>query len=51
MAQLVVDGFAGGFTLFAEPGVTYEAYLSEGDNYYIRGGQLNDRCRLPTPGN
>ena len=42
VAQLVVDGFAGGFTLFAEPGVTYEAYLSEGDNYYIRGGQLND---------
>lgn len=42
VAQLVVDGFAGGFTLFAEPGETYEAYLSEGDNYYIRGGQLND---------
>ena len=42
VAQLVVDGFAGGFTLFAEPGVTYEAYLSEDDNYYIRGGQLND---------
>ena len=42
VAQLVVDGFAGGFTLFAEPGVTYETYLSEGDNYYIRGGQLND---------
>lgn len=42
VAQLVVDGFAGGFTLFAEPGVTYEAYLSEGDKYYIRGGQLND---------
>ena len=42
VAQLVVDGFAGGFTLFAEPRVTYEAYLSEGDNYYIRGGQLND---------
>ena len=42
VAQFVVDGFAGGFTLFAEPGVTYEAYLSEGDNYYIRGGQLND---------
>lgn len=42
VAQLVVDGFSGGFTLFAEPGVTYEANLSEGDSYYIRGGRLNE---------
>ena len=42
MAQLVVDGFSGGFMLFVEPGVNYQAYLSEGENYYIRGGALND---------
>lgn len=42
VAQLVVDGFSGGFMLFAEPGVTYQAYLSEGADYYIRGGALND---------
>ena len=40
-AQLVVEGFAGGFTMFAEPGVKYEACLSEGDDFYIRGGGLN----------
>ena len=42
VAQLVVEGFSGGFMLFAEPGVTYQAYLSEGDNFYIKGGDLND---------
>ena len=42
VAQLMVEGFSGGFMLFAEPGVTYDAYLSQGDNYYIRGGKLND---------
>lgn len=41
-AQLIVEGFSGGFTLFAEPGVTYKALLSEGDNFYIKGGKLND---------
>ncbi len=42
VSQLVVDGFSGGFMLFAEPGVTYQAYLSEGENFYIKGGALND---------
>ncbi len=42
VAQIVVGGFSGGFTLIAEPGVTYRALLSEDDNYYIRGGCLND---------
>lgn len=42
VTQLVVDGFAGGFTFFAEPEVAYQALLSEGDNYYIRGGALNE---------
>ena len=26
-AQLMVGGFSGGFTLFVEPGVVYDAYL------------------------
>ena len=42
MAQLVVGGFSGGFSLFVEPGVKYDAYLSNGDDYYIRGGALNE---------
>lgn len=40
--QLVVDGYSGGFTLFAEPGASYKAHLSNGDSYYIKGGVLND---------
>lgn len=42
LTQLVVDGFTGGFTLFAEPGATYDAYLSNDENYYIKGGKLNE---------
>lgn len=42
VAQLMVEGFSGGFMLFAEPAVTYQAYLSEGDDFYIKGGSLND---------
>ena len=42
VTQLVVGGFSGGFTLFVEPGVTYKACLSEGDNFYIKGGKLNE---------
>lgn len=42
VTQLVLEGFSGGFMLFAEPGVTYDAYLSESSDYYIRGGKLND---------
>ena len=41
MAQLVVGGFSGGFTLFVEPGVEYDAYLTDGADYYINGGSLN----------
>ena len=41
VTQLVVDGFAGGFMLIAEPGTSYSACLSEGDNFYIEGGVLN----------
>ena len=42
LTQLVVGGFSGGFTLFVEPGVVYEAYLTDGEGYYIKGGMLND---------
>lgn len=42
LAQLVVEGFSGGFTMFAEPGTTYSACLSEGDNFFISGGKLNE---------
>ena len=42
VTQLVVDGFAGGFMLIAEPGTSYSACLSEGDNFYIEGGVLNN---------
>lgn len=42
VAQLIVDGYSGGFAFFAEPGTTYKAFLSNGDNYYIKGGALND---------
>lgn len=42
-AQLVVGGYTGGFTLFVEPGVKYDAYLSDDAGYYIKGGELNTR--------
>ena len=42
LAQLVVGGFSGGFDLFVEPGVAYDAFLCDSDGYYIRGGRLND---------
>ena len=41
-ARLVVGGFSGGFTLFVEPGVVYDAYLTDGADYYINGGHLNE---------
>ena len=43
VAQLVVEGFSGGFMLIAEPGTSYSACLSEGENFYIEGGVLNNR--------
>lgn len=42
VTQLVVEGYQGGFTLLAEPGGEYEAYLSNDDKAYIKGGRLND---------
>lgn len=42
VTQLILEGYSGGFTLLAEPGVTYKANLSNDDNSYIKGGILND---------
>ena len=36
-AQLMVGGFSGGFALFVEPGVVYDAYLTDGADYYTNG--------------
>ena len=40
VATLAVEGYTGGFVLFAEPGVRYEASLSNGSNRYVQGGRL-----------
>lgn len=42
VTQLVVAGYSGGFTLIAEPGATYKAFLCDSDGFYIKGGTLND---------
>lgn len=42
VTQLVVEGFSGGFTLLAEPDTEYKACLSEGADFYIKGGVLNE---------
>ncbi len=42
VAQLVVDGYSGGFTFIAQPGATYEALLKNEEGAYIKGGELHD---------
>lgn len=42
VTQIVVEGYSGGFTLLAEPGVTYKANLSNDESFYIKGGALNN---------
>lgn len=42
VTTLFVEGYQGGFTLLAEPGTEYDAFLANGDGFYIRGGALND---------
>ena len=42
VTQLVVEGYSGGFTLIAEPGTAYKAKLSNDNNFYIKGGKLNE---------
>ncbi len=41
VAQLMIDGYDGGFTFIAEPGATYEALLRNSEGAYIRGGNLH----------
>lgn len=42
VTQLIVEGYQGGFTLIAEPGTTYKAKLSNDNDFYIKGGKLNE---------
>ena len=42
VAQVVVDGYQGGFLLMAEPGATYQAKLTNDQTAYIKGGALQD---------
>lgn len=42
VANIVVEKYSGGFTFIAEPGVTYQALLTDRSDAYIRGGQLQD---------
>lgn len=42
VTQIVLDGFQGGFTLFVEPGESYEARLANDNSAYIKGGRLNE---------
>lgn len=42
VAQIVLDGYQGGFTLFVEPGEQYEARLTNDNSAYIKGGRLNE---------
>jgi len=41
-AQIMVQGYTGGFTFIAEPGFEYTALLKNGDGAYIKGGRLNN---------
>ena len=40
--NLIVEGYSGGFTLIAEPGIAYKARLSNDSDFYIKGGKLNE---------
>lgn len=42
VTQLVVEGFSGGFMLLAEPGIEYNALLSDNDSFFIKGGSMNE---------
>ncbi len=42
VAQLVVDGYGGGFAFIAEPDATYEALLRNDEGAYIKGGTLHN---------
>lgn len=42
VAQIMVQGYTGGFTFIAEPDCQYTALLKNGDGAYISGGRLHD---------
>ncbi|MBQ7947846.1 MAG: AhpC/TSA family protein [Bacteroidaceae bacterium] len=42
LTRIVLEGYSGGFTLFAEPGEEYTALLSNDKSFYIKGGKLNE---------
>ncbi|MGI6242635.1 MAG: TlpA family protein disulfide reductase [Prevotella sp.] len=44
-AILAVEGYGGGFPVLLSPGSKYTALLKEGDDWYIRGGALQDSFR------
>lgn len=41
-AQLMVQGYSGGFLLIAEPGASYTALLKNGEGSHISGGRLQE---------
>lgn len=42
IGHIVVEGYSGGFLLLGEPGVVYDANLTNDSSAYIRGGKLQD---------
>lgn len=42
VTNIMLDGYQGGFTMIAEPGAKYDAFLSNSDKSYIKGGTFND---------
>ena len=42
VAQIMIEGYTGGFTLLAEPGVEYSAFLADDSRARIEGGVLNE---------
>ncbi|MBR8719399.1 Thiol-disulfide oxidoreductase ResA [Bacteroides pyogenes] len=42
VAQIVLEGYQGGFTFLAEPDTDYRALLKNEDGAFIRGGKLQD---------
>ena len=42
VTQLILEGYSGGFTLIAEPSTAYKANLSNENDFYIKGGKLNN---------
>ncbi len=45
VARIIVAGYQGGFVFLAEPGGQYEALLTNTDEAYVRGANLQDEWR------